>query len=359
MPEVEPVAEKQPSRATPVRGKERIEFVDILRGFALLGVLLMNMYGFSGQMAGYTNPLPLPLVDRAVVVLVRFLVEAKFYSMFSFLFGWGMAMQMMRAEAKSAKFLPVFLRRLFILLIIGVLHAILIWDGDILVTYALFGFLLLLFRKRSGRALLVTAVLVLLLSIVLTVPGEAMDTVREWYDGLTDFLRSSTYSESLYATGAYKEVTRFRIQDFLAGHSQFIYYFGNIFGMFLLGLYVGKRRISQEIRQHLPLLRKVVWVFLGVGLAFNTIFVSVILWPTRVPTEYHRLVRVGGRTIGAPALMLFYVSAIILLIQREDWYRRLAPLANLGRSALSNYLLQSVVCTLTLLQLWSGAGTVK
>lgn len=346
MSELESVATKRPSRAAPVQAKERIEFVDILRGFALLGVLLMNMYGLSGQMAGYTNPLPLPIVDRAVVILVRFLVEAKFYSMFSFLFGWGMAMQMMRAEAKGAKFLPVFLRRLFILLIIGVLHAILIWDGDILTTYALLGFLLLLFRKRSGKALLVTAVLVLLLSIVLTVPGEAMDTVREWYENLTDFLRSSTYSESLYATGTYKEVTRFRIQGVLAGHSRFMYYFGNIFGMFLLGLYVGKRRIFREIGQHLPALRKVVWVFLVIGLVFNAIFISTILWPQRVPAEYHRLVRVGGRTIGAPALMLFYVSAIILLIQREDWYRRLSPLANLGRSALSNYLLQSVVCTL-------------
>ncbi len=346
MSELESVATKRSLRATPVQAKERIEFVDILRGFALLGVLLMNMYGFSGQGDVYQAPQTASGIDRAVVVLVRFLVEAKFYSMFSFLFGWGMAIQMMRAEAKGAKFLPVFLRRLFILLIIGVLHAILIWDGDILTTYALFGFLLLLFRKRSGKALLVTAVLVLSLSIVLTVPGETMDTVREWYANLTDFLRSDTYSESLYATGTYKEVTRFRIQDSLAGHSQLIYYFGNIFGMFLLGLYVGKRRIFREIHQHLPALRKAVWVFLGIGLIFNAIFISTILWPQRVPAEYHRLVRVGGRTIGAPALMLFYVSAIILLIQREDWYRRLAPLANLGRSALSNYLLQSVVCTL-------------
>ncbi len=346
MSELESVATKQPSRAAPVRGKERIEFVDILRGFALLGVLLMNMYGFSGQTAVYRNPQAASGIDRAVVVLVRFLVEAKFYSMFSFLFGWGMAMQMTRAEAKGARFRPVFLRRLFILLIFGVLHATLIWDGDILTAYALFGFLLLLFRKHSGKVLLVVAVLVLLLSIVLTVPGETMDAFRDWYYNLTDFLRSDADPESLYATGAYKEITRFRIQEFMAGHSRFIYHFGNIFGMFLLGLYVGKRRIFQEIRQHLPTLRKVVWVCLGIGLIFNAIFVSVILWPTRVPAEYHRLVRVGGRTIGAPALMLFYVAGIILLIQREDWYRRLSPLANLGRSALSNYLLQSVVCTL-------------
>ncbi|MBL7184472.1 MAG: hypothetical protein ISS50_08485 [Anaerolineae bacterium] len=178
MSELESIATKQPSRAAPVQAKERIEFVDILRGFALLGVLLVNMYGFSGQGTVYHDPQAASGIDRAVVVLIRFLVEAKFYSMFSFLFGWGMAMQLTRAEAKGTRFRPVFLRRLFILLIIGVLHSILIWDGDILTTYALFGFLLLLFRRRSGKALLVTAVLVLLLSIVLTVPGEAMDAFR-------------------------------------------------------------------------------------------------------------------------------------------------------------------------------------
>jgi len=343
---LESVAKKQPLRAAPVQAKERIEFVDILRGFALLGVLLVNMYGFSGQGTVYHDPQAASGIDRAVVVLIRFLVEAKFYSMFCFLFGWGMAMQVIRAGAKGTRFRPVFLRRLSILLIIGVLHAALIWDGDILTTYALFGFLLLLFRKRSGKALLVTAVLVLLLSIVLTVPGEAMDAFRGWYENLTDFLRLDTDPDSLYATGAYKEITRLRIQEFMAGHSRFIYNFGNIFGMFLLGLYVGKRRIFQDIDQHLPLLRRVVWVGLGIGLIFNAIFASAILWPGRVPSEYHQLVRVGARTIGAPALMLFYVSGIILLVQKENWHRRLSPLANVGRSALSNYLLQSVVCTL-------------
>ena len=113
MSELESIATKQPLRATPVRAKERIEFVDILRGFALLGVLLMNMYGFSGQGDVYHDPQSASGVDRVVVVLIRFLVEAKFYSMFSFLFGWGMAIQMARAEAKGTRFRPVFLRRLF------------------------------------------------------------------------------------------------------------------------------------------------------------------------------------------------------------------------------------------------------
>jgi len=335
----------QPTRgAIPVQAKERIEFVDILRGFAVLGILVANMAGFSGQPPGlqaWSGP-----VDRAVVMLIRFLVTAKFYSLFSFLFGWGMAVQMARAEARGVRFVPLYLRRLFILLIFGLLHAALLWYGDILTTYALYGGLLLLFRKRSEKVLLVAAGLALLLSIVLTLPGQTMDACRAWYNGLTDFLRSDTYPESLYATGDVLDITRRRIQDFISFNSRPIYTFGNIFGMFLLGLYAGKRRILHEVAQHLPLLRKVTWAGFGIGVVLNGVCVWLMRRPSLVPSQYEWLASVGARTIGAPALMLFYVCGIILLVQKETWRQRLSPLAVVGRSALSNYLFQSILCTL-------------
>lgn len=331
-------------RAGPVQAKDRIEFVDILRGFAVLGILVANMASFAGQpreMQAWTAT-----VDRAIWILIRFLVEAKFYSLFSLLFGWGMAVQLMRAESRGANFVRLYMRRLFILLILGLMHSILIWSGDILATYALYGFLLLLFRKRSERVLLPGVVLALLLSIVVTLPGDAMDAFRRWYEGLTAFLRYNRYSESLYATGSYWEITQLRLQQELMGRSWFIFTFGNIFGMFLLGLYIGKRRIFHEVEQHLSLIRRVMWIGLIIGVVFNGIFVLVMVRPTLVPLGYQQLVTRGARTIGAPALMLFYVTGIILLVRSEAWHRRLQPLAAVGRLALSNYLLQSVVCTL-------------
>ena len=343
MSESKPVSVRQLSRATPVQTHERVQFVDILRGFAVLGILIANMFSYSG--ASY-EPQGLAGFDRILVATIRFLVEAKFYSLFSLLFGWGMAVQMLRAEARGTKFVPVFLRRLFILLIFGVLHAFFIWMGDILGIYALYGFLLLFFRKRSGKVLLAAAGFVLLLSIVMTVPGEMMDNVRTWYENATAFLRSRTYPESLYASGTYKEITRLRIQETLAHRSYFIYTFGNIFGMFLLGLYIGKRRIFHDVSKHLLLIRKVLWIALAIGIVFNGIYIYTLLNQDWAPPQYHRLITRGARTIGAPALMLFYVSAIILLLQKEAWRERLAPLASVGRMAFTNYLLQSVVATL-------------
>jgi len=335
---------QRPSRIGPVQAQERIEFVDILRGFAILGILVANMAGFAGfsnDPQAWTDPL-----DRAILILTRFLVEAKFYSLFSFLFGWGMAVQMARAKARGTRFAPLWLRRMLILLIFGLIHGLLIWSGDILTLYALYGILLLPFGNRSQKTILISATLALLLSIVLTLPGGALDAFRAWYEHATSFLRSGTYSEGLYATGTYREITRLRIQEFFSGRSWFLYTFGNIFGMFLLGLYAGKRRIFQEIDRHLPLLRHILWAGLAIGVVFNGLYVLTLLNAELVSPQHYRMVSRGARTIGAPALMLFYVSGIILLAQKDVWQQRLAPLASVGRMALTNYLLQSVVCTL-------------
>ena len=105
---------------TPVRPTQRIVFIDILRGFAVFGILVANMAAFSGR-AGDLSAWGEPL-DRAIVLLTRFLIQAKFYSLFSFLFGWGMAVQMQRAEAREARFVPLFVRRMLILLVISIAH---------------------------------------------------------------------------------------------------------------------------------------------------------------------------------------------------------------------------------------------
>ena len=131
--------------SSPVASHERIDLIDVLRGFAVFGILVANMASYGGQAPGpgawYQAS------DRAIYILTRFFVEAKFYSLFSFLFGWGMAIQLIRAQSRGTDFLPRYLRRLLVLLLFGVIHGTLIWVGDILTLYAILGFLLLLFCK--------------------------------------------------------------------------------------------------------------------------------------------------------------------------------------------------------------------
>ena len=328
----------------PTQSHERINFVDILRGFALIGVLLMNMNGFSGHEFTLTQ---IPSgIDKVVVFLLQFLLQAKFYSLFSFLFGWGMAIQWERANTRGTQFVPYYLRRTFLLLIIGLIHAILIWDGDILVMYATLAFILILFRNSKPKTILVFSAACLILSITMTLPGETMDAVRTWYHEVTNFLRHGQPNFQLYATGSYREVLDLRIDRFLSMFANFLYWFGSIFSMFLLGLYVGKQRIFNNLSEHQTLIRRIMWTGLIVGVVFNGIFLKTNLDPTWVPQAYRHLASSGARTIGAPALMLFYVSAIITLLRKESWQSRLNQLAPVGRMALSNYLMQSVLCTL-------------
>jgi uncharacterized protein len=286
-------------------------------------------------------------MDRILEILITFFVRAKFYSLFSLLFGWGMAMQMSRAKHRGSKFIPVYLRRLLVLLIFGILHGALIWSGDILTMYALLGFLLLLFRNRSQKLVLAAAGLMLLLAIVTTIPGPTMDTVRDWCGAIPGCLHTDTnLPESLYGSGTFAEIARLRYQDYSHGFWWVPCYLGNVFAMFLLGLYVGKRRIFRQVEQHLSLLRWVTWLGLAIGVLFSGASVYFLIRTELIPAEYRRLVLVGTRTIGAPALMLFYVSGIILLQRKDSWHRRLAPLGFVGRSALSNYLMQSILGTL-------------
>src|SRR6187399_2260030 len=145
-------------RATaPVQAAERMDVLDVLRGVAVLGILLVNVesfigYGFLSASAGLAPPGSDR--DPLSAFLVEFLVQGKFYCLFSFLFGVGFAVFMQRASARGIDAVRLFRRRLLGLLLIGLIHSLLIWYGDILTTYALIGFGLIPFVRKDDRRVL-------------------------------------------------------------------------------------------------------------------------------------------------------------------------------------------------------------
>ncbi len=151
----------------PLPSQDRIELLDVLRGLAVGGILIGNLQWFSGY--GMLPPAlaaQAPFYDQVTHFLVHFLVEGKFYSIFSFLFGFGFALQIARADERGDKNASVFKRRLLWLLVIGLLHAFSLWYGDILGAYALMGFVLLWFRKKSTESLLKWAFWLMLVPIL-------------------------------------------------------------------------------------------------------------------------------------------------------------------------------------------------
>ncbi len=329
---------------TPVQLKERVEVVDVLRGFALIGVLLMNMTSF----AGYHAPLEaMGAISRVVSLFITAFAQAKFYTIFSFLFGWGMSIQMERAAQRGRRFVPLYVRRLLILLLFGLAHGILIWDGDILAIYAVLGFFLLLFRKCSDRTILITVVVCLLIPVLISIPGPG-ETFREWYNDLGKSWLDRMiegYEANVFVEGTYGEMVQHRWHAVIFGYTRAAYWATHVLAMFLLGLYVGRRKIFQNIPAHLPLIRKTLWVGLIVGGILNAIFVYAVASPDSIPEQYFQLATRGARTVGSSILCLGYMAVIILLFQRQEWRDKLMPLAAIGRMPLTNYLMHSLILT--------------
>ena len=151
----------------PLPRQQRIGAVDVLRGFALLGVVVVNTQAF----AGHIPPPPGTLADQVAAWLVAWLLTAKSYSLFSLLFGLGFAIQMERAEARGQDFVPFFRRRCLILFLIGVANAVLLFEGDILTLYAILGLALLLFRRSAPATLVRWAVGLLVLAVAFNLMG--------------------------------------------------------------------------------------------------------------------------------------------------------------------------------------------
>ncbi|MBO1002813.1 DUF418 domain-containing protein [Pseudogracilibacillus auburnensis] len=337
-----------------IQQKDRLQHIDIARGIAILGILLVNMAHFSYPdlylyMIGPDNFFSegWGTADHITVKLLDIFVQMKFITMFSFLFGFGMIVMMDRAEEKEQKFVPIYMRRLFVLLLFGIIHAFFIWDGDILTDYALLGFILLLFRKRKPKTLLIWAiVLYALFALPLTIssvlPIQESEEMTEWQVELeVDSEKNAKQAIQTYGEGSFLEIAKQRIHDRIyymsmngmASFNPIVYFFANIpyFSMFLLGAYFAKRKVLHQPSEHRSLLKKVWFISLLIGLPTNIL--SGI-------TENEAFI-----LIGAPFLMLFYLLTVVLFLDFSWGKKILMPFAAVGRTAFTNYLMQSVIAT--------------
>jgi len=349
------------SLVAPVQQGERIQIVDILRGFALFGILLVNMIIFARPFQSILLPLEpgLPWFERAAEWLIHFLGEGKFYSLFSMLFGLGLTLQMERIEAKGGRFVPLYMRRLLVLLGIGLVHAFLIWVGDILIMYAVIGFILILFRKAKPRTLMIWIVILIAIPIVFNLASTGLVSLANAFpEGAAQIeeamqITGDTYradvatAARIYATGNFFEITARRYYDYTSmGFISFFVLGFNVLAMFLLGVFIGRRGLFRDLAGNRPVFKKLLLWGLIVGGIGNFVYATLIMDIARYEPTWRLAIATISQAVGAPMLMLAYVSAICLLAGRPGVGERLKVLAPVGQMALSNYLTQSIVCTL-------------
>lgn len=335
----------------PISVTERIEILDVLRGVAIGGIFMGNMQWFSGYgfmpdaMAAQT-----PFVDQAARFLVHVFIEGKFYSIFSFLFGFGFALQISRAEDRGDLKATVFKRRLFWLLIIGVFHAFLLWSGDILSVYALIGFVLLLFRKKATESLpkwilglILAPIAVYVVFLVLFVsfaPPDVASSVAEAKNGMWQ------NAVGVVPNGTYLRIMVDYNLNILAGRWAGLIFemrLPKILAMFLLGFYAYRRGIFRSLANHKNLIHRVLIYCLPAGIVLNLVFAYSAGRESVLPPEPIGLLGVVTYGFGVPALALGIIALIVTLWQNHNGQKALSIFAPVGRMAMTNYLLQTVV----------------
>ena len=333
------------SHATePVRSTERVLALDVLRGWAVFGMLVVNL--------GYFSRLglePSGGIDAVAAPLVQVLAAGKFWPLFSVLFGLGFAMQMARAAPHGSRVAPVYARRLLVLLLFGLLHAVL-HPLEILHRYALLGFLLLPLRRAPTSTLVVAGLVGVLVPPIVQSVGALRGADTSVTPGLAQ--QRQTDAVRVYSEGSLLELMTFNVRRFTREAADIRVLAP--FPYFLLGLYLGRRRFLETLANHLQLIRRARWWTLGLGVGIQAAVLAVLLFlPSVVPAGARPLLP-ALLDLGSGMLGLFYACVILLLARRTGWGRRLGGLAAVGRLALTNYLLQTVLVT-TLLYGY-GAG---
>ena len=339
----------QPS-STQTSGADRVEFVDTLRGFALLGVFGANLLIFSGftYMSDEQRAmLPTAGVDKVAYLLELIFIENKFMGLFSFLFGVSFWLFLTRANARGVDGARLFYRRLFWLFVIGAIHGWLFWCFDILRFYALWGLLLPLFLRVSNRALLSFALFFALLAPALISGLRSLLAGPAATDPTIDAVALQTLS-----SGSYVDVLRinWRYDWFLTLSVGQLAYQIAIFGRLLLGLYAARALMLGNLKGHDALFRTLLIVGAIVGIAGNIIIAGRYLDVPAATSFFLPFGRTFIAQLGYLGLTLAFAAGLALLFQTSRWGNYLIAFAPVGRMALTCYLMQ------TLFGLWLFYG---
>ncbi len=359
------------AQATPAPDNERYEILDILRGIALIGICVANypvisLYIF--QSPDIVAAMPTAMIDKGWAYFHFAFIDGRFYSLFSLLFGIGFSIMILRLKNSNRNAYGIFYRRLVVLLLFGLAHALLIWEGDILLLYALLGMLLPLFRKVSDKTLLVLFVILVLSPLLFDAAKVISKGNWKLAGPLTSFVvemdaRIGITDENagrwIVEHDSYSDVLRWLQNGFAWRWMMLID--GNrlpkVLGLFLLGFYVGRKMIYANLEENRSLLRKVQRFTLILGLPASIAFSYFELDNVRLPNT-PGLLDTLFYALSVIPMSLFYASTICLLYLKPGWSGRLRLFAPVGRMALTNYIMQSVIGVLIFWGVGFGVGSL-
>ena len=325
---------------------QRLHDVDAVRGFALLGIFVVNITfmasGYPGNLV--SDPAFSSLFDNLARGLSAVFVDMKFYILFSFLFGYSFTLQMESAERAGAAFGPRMLRRIAGLFILGALHTVLLYGGDILMTYAVVCLILLGMRRvRDRTALRVAGVLYGIVLLSLLTSGLFVDSSAFLPTEAEALANAENATAAML--GGWGDVIGHNLSGlpFLVLQSA-TFQGPTALAMFLLGMVAGRRRLLAGVRGHEPVLRRIQWIGFPVGIAGGVVYT--------LGGGNGETLAVAVSAATAPLLTAAYVATLLRMMHSPRLAFVRPALTPAGRIALTNYLGQSLLGLL----IFSGVG---
>lgn len=319
--------------------KKRINSIDILRGMALFGVLIVNLI-FQFRISIFeqfvVEPFASPWwIDRVIERLVYYGLESKAVLVFSFLFGVGLAVQYERFQKMDS---PLYWlrRRMLVLLVFGLLHLLLIWNGDILAEYALAALLLLPLLAAPGWVLALSSLCLFAFYIVISIiPLPVAAYEKAW------IMQHLPIANAVYATGSYGQILQLSLSEIPSLLPLHLYIFPRTLALMLLGAYLWRSGFLQHSAAHRSLLINLArtGLVLGASLMIVTTTEAYDDWDAINP------LRTAIQNITVVILAGGYAAAVIALVEftrAGTWLHVFAPI---GRMAFTNYIMQSVIFT--------------
>ena len=358
-------------KLSPVLPQERAEVLDVLRGIAVLGIFVSNAIAFS-RVAFLpfdvleqfpTAPLDIPLMFLDLVF-----IDGKFYTLFSLLFGIGFSIILTRNEQRGLNPIPIFYRRLFVLMLFGLAHLFLLWEGDILLLYGLVGLLLPLFRRVPDQALLRWSIVLIALPVLIDVlrllfhwsPGDWLMEIAMALDKKNGIpSEGAVYAFYLSKEGAgYQEVLKWCQGAFFWRYEYILdsNRIPKVLGIFLIGLYVGRKRLFLEVAEAVPLLKRIRFWGFWVGLPTNFLMAFFYIDEYHVPESWMGLLDTLTYAVGVVPLSLAYTASLTLMWHKSPPNGFLKRFGSVGRMALTNYLSQSIIAAFIFWGIGLGLG---
>jgi uncharacterized protein len=331
------------NNAAPLQESNRLEWIDAARGFAIFGIFIVNIGSFSAPyfMYGGAEEAWTSNIDQATQILIDIFFQASFYTLFSILFGFGLQMMRERLMARRNNPNLILLRRLLILFFFGAIHAFLLWHGDILLSYTLVGILsLLILRARSNVKL---AIGVFLMGVSVSFLSYLYYLAKDYLDFVNVDMIEQSYKN--YLSNEIGLVWLQNYEDWLFANNPLSLIFLTLvlLPLFLFGMFIGEKRWLHEPGKYKSLLIKwwIVSLILFIGLKIGPYLFGNPMWFSYIQDN-----------IGGMFSALFYIFSIALLSRTSLGRKILKPFTYVGRMALSNYILQSIISFL----LFYGVG---